>query len=137
MTNNKRTVTCGQLDESWAGKKVTLNGWVHRNRDHGGIHFLNLRDHFGMTQVVIDEDADESLKNDAESLKIEYCIAIEGTVRQRPDSMVNNDMKTGSIEVKANSITILNSCETLPFMIDEESEANENLRLKYRYLENS
>ena len=135
MTNNKRTVTCGQLDESWAGKKVTLNGWVHRNRDHGGIHFLNLRDHFGMTQVVIDEDADESLKNDAESLKIEYCIAIEGTVRQRPDSMVNNDMKTGSIEVKANSITILNSCETLPFMIDEESEANENLRLKYRYLD--
>lgn len=135
MTNYKRTVTCGQLDQSWAGKSIVLNGWVHRNRDHGGIHFLNLRDHFGMTQVVIDEDADESLKRDAESLKIEFCIAIEGTVRLRPDSMVNKDMKTGSIEVKADKIIILNNCETLPFMIDEESEANENLRLKYRYLD--
>jgi len=135
MTKYKRTVTCGQLDESWAGKKVVLNGWVHRNRDHGGIHFLNVRDHFGMTQVVIDEDADEKLKNDGEALKIEFCIAIEGTVRLRPDSMVNKDMMTGSIEVKAEQIIILNSCETLPFMIDEESEANENLRLKYRYLD--
>jgi len=135
MTKNKRTVTCGQLDESWAGKSVVLNGWVHRNRDHGGIHFLNMRDHFGMTQVVIDEDADESLRKDAESLKIEFCIAVEGTVRLRPDSMVNKDMTTGSIEVKAEKVTILNSCETLPFMIDEESEANENLRLKYRYLD--
>jgi aspartyl-tRNA synthetase len=135
MINNKRTVTCGQLDESWAGKEVVLNGWVHRNRDHGGIHFLNLRDRYGMTQVVIDEDADEQLKNDAESLKIEFCIAIEGTVRLRPENMVNKDMTTGSIEVKASKIIILNSCETLPFMIDEESEANENLRLKYRYLD--
>jgi aspartyl-tRNA synthetase len=135
MTKHKRTVTCGQLDESWAGKKVVLNGWVHRNRDHGGIHFLNLRDHFGMTQVVIDEDADDSLKRDAESLKIEFCIAIQGTVRLRPDSMINKDMQTGSIEVKAEAVTILSSCETLPFMIDEESEANENLRLKYRYLD--
>ncbi|MBI9097378.1 MAG: aspartate--tRNA ligase [Spirochaetaceae bacterium] len=135
MTNNKRTVTCGQLDKSWAGKKVVLNGWVHRNRDHGGIHFLNLRDHYGMTQVVIDEDAREQLKKEAESLKIEFCVAVEGVVRQRPESMINKEMKTGSIEVKAEKITILNSCETLPFMIDEESEANENLRLKYRYLD--
>ena len=135
MTKNKRTVTCGQLDESWAGKQVVLNGWVHRNRDHGGIHFLNLRDHFGMTQVVIDEDADDKLKNDAEALKIEFCIAIEGTVRLRPDTMINKDMKTGSIEVKAEKVTVLSTCETLPFMIDEESEANENLRLKYRYLD--
>jgi aspartyl-tRNA synthetase len=135
MINNKRTVTCGQLDASWAEKKVTLNGWVHRNRDHGGIHFLNIRDHYGMTQVVIDEDADEILKDETEALKMEFCIAVEGTVRLRPDSMINKDMKTGSIEVKAEKVTILNSSETLPFMIDEESEANENLRLKYRYLD--
>ncbi|MBN2657452.1 MAG: aspartate--tRNA ligase [Spirochaetales bacterium] len=135
MVKNRRTATCGQLDASWAGKKVTLNGWVHRNRDHGGIHFLNIRDRYGMTQVVIDEDADDQLKSDAESLKIEYVIAVEGEVRKRPDSMVNKDMSTGEIEVKAERITILNSCETLPFMIDEESEANENLRLRYRYLD--
>ncbi len=135
MIKNRRTVTCGQLDTSWDGKKIILNGWVHRNRNHGGIHFFNLRDRYGMTQVVIDEDTTESLIKEAESLKIEYCIAVEGTVRQRPDSMINKDMNTGSIEVKAEKIHILNRCETLPFMIDEESEANENLRLKYRYLD--
>jgi aspartyl-tRNA synthetase len=135
MEAYKRTHTCGDLTAAHAGESVTLNGWVHRNRNHGGVHFINLRDRYGITQVVIDEDASAELAAVAESLKYEYCIAVEGSVRKRPDSMVNSDMATGEIEVKAENIVILTRCETLPFMIDERSETNEDLRLKYRYLD--
>ncbi len=131
----KRTVTCGDLRKSDAGKTVILNGWVHRKRDHGGISFINLRDRYGVTQVVIDADAPESLKQVANELHNEYCIAVEGTVRPRPDTMVNPDMATGEIEVVAKNLVILSRCEVLPFQIEEESDAKEDLRLKYRYLD--
>ncbi|MBU0927718.1 MAG: aspartate--tRNA ligase [Spirochaetes bacterium] len=131
----KRTVTCGALTKSDAGKTVTLNGWVNRKRDHGGISFVNLRDRYGTTQVVVDADAPDSLKAIANELKSEFCVAIEGTVRARPDSMVNPDMATGQIEVVASNIAVLTKCEVLPFQIDEESDAKEELRLKYRYLD--
>jgi aspartyl-tRNA synthetase len=135
MEAYKRTHTCGELTAAHAGNKVTLNGWVHRNRNHGGVHFINLRDRYGITQVVIDEDASAELSAAAEALKYEYCIAVEGVVRKRPDSMINSDMATGEIELKAENIVVLTKCETLPFMIDERSETNEDLRLKYRYLD--
>jgi len=131
----KRTVTCGELDKSAAGQSVVLNGWVHRKRDHGGISFVNLRDHYGITQVVVDDDASAELKAVAADLKFEYCVAIKGKVRARPDSMVNKDMPTGEIEVVAEAIQVLSRCETLPFMIDEKSDAKEDMRLKYRYLD--
>jgi aspartyl-tRNA synthetase len=131
----KRTTTCGALRKADAGQKVVLNGWVHRKRDHGPISFINLRDRYGITQVVVEAEAPSELKAAAAELKFEYCVAIRGRVRARPDTMVNRDMDTGDIEVVADSIQILNRCETLPFMIDEKSDAKEDLRLKYRYLD--
>ncbi|EMB46828.1 aspartate--tRNA ligase [Treponema denticola] len=131
----QRTVTCGGLNKDFAGKTVVLNGWIHRKRDHGGITFLNLRDRYGLTQVVVDDDASEELKALAISLKQEFCIAVEGLVRPRPDSMINKEMATGEIEVKALKIEVLSKSEVLPFQIDEKTNANEDLRLKYRYLD--
>lgn len=131
----KRTVTCGDLRRADAGKTVILNGWVHRKRDHGGISFINLRDRYGVTQVVVDADAPEILKQVAGELHNEYCIAVEGIVRPRPDTMVNPEMATGEIEVAAKNLVILNRCEVLPFQIEEKSDAKEDLRLKYRYLD--
>ncbi|MDA8410261.1 MAG: aspartate--tRNA ligase, partial [Treponema sp.] len=135
MEYQKRTVTCGGLGAADAGKNVVLNGWVHRHRDHGGITFVNLRDRYGVTQVVVDADAPEALKKAASELKFEYCVAVRGTVRARPEAMVNKDMATGAIEVVVSDIQILSRCETLPFMVDEKSDAKEDLRLTYRYLD--
>ena len=131
----QRSVTCGELRAKDEGKEVVLNGWVHRNRDHGALHFINLRDRYGITQVVVDDDASESLEKMARSLKMEYCIAVKGIVRRRPDEMTNPDMETGEVEVKAEEIEILSECATLPFMIEDENSAREDLRLKYRFLD--
>ena len=135
MEKMQRTVTCGGLNKDFAGKTVVLNGWIHRKRDHGGITFLNLRDRYGLTQVVVDDDASEELKTLAVNLKQEFCIAVDGLVRPRPDSMINKEMATGEIEVKALKIEVLSKSEVLPFQIDEKTNANEDLRLKYRYLD--
>ncbi len=131
----KRTATCGSLTKADEGKTVILNGWVHRDRNHGMLHFINLRDRYGITQVVVEDDASEELQKIASELKLEYCIAVRGVVRARPESMVNPDMPTGEIEVKAEQIEILSKCAPLPFMIDDESGAREDLRLKYRFLD--
>ena len=131
----QRTVTCGALRASDEGKTVILNGWVHSDRNHGAIHFINLRDRYGQTQVVVDDDASPELQKKAQELKLEYCIAVKGKVRRRPDSMINGDMATGEIEIKAEDIQILSQCATLPFMIEDENNAREDLRLKYRFLD--
>ena len=135
MENMKRTSTCGELNGTHVGKNVILNGWVHRTRNHGGIHFVDLRDRYGITQVVVDNDADESLKLAARELRFEYCIAVRGEVRKRPDSMVNRELPTGEIEVSATEIVVLSKSDVLPFMVDEASDAKEELRLRYRYLD--
>jgi aspartyl-tRNA synthetase len=129
----KRTTTCGALRRSDAGKTVVLNGWVHRKRDHGGIFFINLRDRYGITQIVAGEEG--TLAEAAAELRNEFCVAVEGLVRPRPEDMVNPAMPTGEIEVAASRLVILNRSETLPFQIDGESEAREDLRLRYRYLD--
>ncbi|HSV56400.1 MAG TPA: aspartate--tRNA ligase, partial [Magnetospirillaceae bacterium] len=131
----KRTTTCGALREANAGETAVLNGWVHRKRDHGGISFINLRDRYGITQVVVDADAPDSLKAAASELRHEYCVSVRGKVRPRPAAMVNADMDTGAIEVAATDLAVLTRCETLPFQIDERTEAKEETRLKYRYLD--
>ena len=131
----QRTVTCGSLRATDEGKSVILNGWVHRDRNHGALHFINLRDRYGLTQVVVDDDASSELQEVAASLKLEYCIAVKGIVRRRPDEMINPDMATGEIEVKAEKIEVLSQCAVLPFMIDDECNAKEDLRLKYRFLD--
>jgi aspartyl-tRNA synthetase len=135
MEAMKRTATCGQLRRADVGKNVTLNGWVHRHRDFGTIKFIDLRDRYGLTQVVIDADAPEELKDLAAELKFEYCIAVEGEVRERPKDMVNPKMPTGEVEIKVERVSILSRCATLPFMIDEASDAREELRFKYRFLD--
>ncbi len=131
----KRTVTCGDLRKADTGKGVILNGWVHRKRDHGGISFINLRDRYGLTQVVVDSDASAELAGLAAEVRMEFCLAVEGTVRARPDTMVNKDMATGEIEVVVSKLVILSKSEVLPFVIDEKTNASEELRLKYRYLD--
>lgn len=135
MEKMKRTATCGELTKSDATKQVTLNGWVFRSRNHGGIIFINLRDRYGITQVVVDDDASVELKAVAAQIKNEYCIAVEGTVRMRPGSMINPEMPTGDIEVKAERMEILSECDVLPFQIEDRTNANEDLRLKFRYLD--
>ena len=135
MESMKRSVTCGALRAADAGKAVTLNGWIHRHRDHGGIRFFDLRDRYGLTQVVIDADAAAELRALSDQLKFEYCVAVEGMVRARPGSMANPNMPTGEIEVQARKLVILSRCDVLPFMIDEKADAREDTRFTYRYLD--
>jgi len=135
MEAMKRTADCGSLRKSDAGRTVILNGWVHRKRNHGGIFFINLRDRYGITQVTVDTESNTSLAAICGELRNEYCVAAEGRVSARPDDMINPSMATGEIELLASNITVLNKSEVLPFQIDEESKANEELRLKYRYLD--
>jgi aspartyl-tRNA synthetase len=134
MRGLKRTHTCGELRGSDAGKEVTLMGWVHRRRDHGGVIFIDLRDRYGLTQVVFKPEHAELMEK-ARDLKQEYVIASRGRAEKRPDDMVNRDMPTGEIEVLADELRVLNESETPPFVIDEAATANEDLKLKYRYLD--
>ena len=131
----KRTANCGELRKPDAGKTVILNGWVHRKRNHGGIFFISLRDRYGVTQVTIDTEKNTELASICDELRNEYCIAAEGKVSARPDDMINKSMETGEIELLADKLVILNRSEVLPFQIDEESKANDDLKLKYRYLD--
>ena len=142
MENTKRTVTCGSLTAADAGKNVILNGWVMRTRELGGLTFIMLRDRYGITQITVGDAAPEIVKQTAASLKSEYCIAVQGTVVLRGEKDKNPDMPTGEIEVHAEDIEIFTVSEPLPFAIDEVRQKdgtlvlpNEDLRLKYRYLD--
>ena len=134
MKGLSRSHTCGELNARNEGKDVTLMGWVHRRRDHGGVIFVDLRDRYGITQVVFKPE-DAPLMEKARQLGQEFAVAVKGTVDARPAEMVNKDLKTGEIEVRAHSLVILNESVTPPFVIDVEADANEDLRLKYRYLD--
>jgi aspartyl-tRNA synthetase len=131
-----RTHTCGQLRTSDAQAQVTLSGWVHRRRDLGGLIFIDLRDRYGLTQIVFHPDKVEDFTV-AENLKYEYIVTLVGTVVKRDASTVNSDLDTGEVEVHASSVTILSQAKTMPFEIFEtqKGEEDEDLRLKYRFLE--
>jgi len=132
----KRTHTCGELRKTDAGKTVILNGWVHRWRDHGGLLFIDLRDRYGLTQVVFKPDLlDQKTMNEATHLRAEFVISVEGEVNERPTGMANKEMPTGEIEVMVKKMTVLNESKTPPFEIEEETNANEELKLRYRYLD--
>ena len=135
MKNMKRTDTCGTLGKKDAGRTVVLNGWVHRKRNHGGVFFINLRDRYGVTQITVDTEKKAGLASVCDELRNEYVIAVEGVVCKRPSDMINPSMETGEIEVAAARIVILNKAEVLPFQIEDESKASEELKLKYRYLD--
>lgn len=128
----KRTHNCGQLRSSDISKKVILCGWVHTRRDHGGIIFIDLRDRYGITQVVF---GSVDVLEEAKTLKPEYVVSIEGTVSKRPEGTVNNNLPTGEIEISAEKFEILNASKTPPFEIDSANVPSEDVRLKYRYID--
>ncbi|RTZ92955.1 MAG: aspartate--tRNA ligase [Deltaproteobacteria bacterium] len=131
----RRTHTCGQISENELGKTVTLMGWVQSRRDHGGVIFIDLRDYTGIVQVVFNPDNSREAHQIAHSLKDEYVIAVNGTVRNRPEDSINEKIPTGYYEVMVDSVKILNESEPLPFPIEDEIDAGEPIRLKYRYLD--
>ena len=130
----KRTKTCGELNSQHIGQKVVLNGWVNKRRNLGGLIFIDLRDRYGMTQVVFNPE-NTPVYNLAKGLRAEDVVSVTGMVSARPDDALNKDMKTGQIEISAAQIEILNKAKTTPFEIRDEIDLNEELRLTYRYLD--
>ena len=129
-----RSHYCGDLRASESGQEVEIYGWVHRRRDHGGVIFLDVRDRTGVLQVVFDPDEEESFAL-ADSVRNEYVLMAKGKVRPRPEGTVNTDMPTGEVEVLGKELKILNAAKTPPFQLDEYSEAGEDIRLRYRYMD--
>jgi aspartyl-tRNA synthetase len=128
-----RSHFCGELNESFIGKRVTLCGWAHSRRDHGGVIFIDLRDREGVAQTVLDPSKKEPFAI-AESVRTEFVLRIQGSVRARPAGTENPHLRTGKVEVVADSIEVLNRAEALPFQLDEEG-LSEQVRLTYRYLD--
>ncbi|WP_085508962.1 aspartate--tRNA ligase [Thalassobacillus devorans] len=126
---------CGRLRESDIGSKVTLKGWVQKRRDLGGLIFIDLRDRSGIVQVVFNPEISGAALETAESVRNEYVLEIHGEVLGRNESTINKNLETGAIEVQAEKVEILNKAKNPPFMIEEESDVAEDLRLKYRYLD--
>jgi aspartyl-tRNA synthetase len=135
LGNWKRSDYCGSLTAKDIGREVVLMGWALRRRDHGGLIFIDLRDREGIAQVVFDPEVNAAAHQVAEGVRSEYVLAIKGKVIPRPEGTVNPNMKTGEVEIQVAECKLLNRSKPLPFMLDEHSEVNENIRLKYRYLD--
>jgi len=131
----RRSHTCGALRKSDDGQTVILMGWVASHRDLGGVIFVDLRDRYGITQAVFHPETDAEMAAAASRLKMETVIAVEGRVDARPENMVNAKMDTGAIELNVQSLRVLNESKTLPFLIRDDIDASDELRLKYRYLD--
>ena len=130
-----RTHNCGELRSGDTGTIVSLSGWVKSWRDHGGLLFIDLRDRYGITQIVFNPQLGKTIYEEALKLRSEFVVTIQGKVSLRPQGMVNQDMKTGEIEVLAENLNILNSAKTPPFEIVDDIDVHEELKLKYRYLD--
>jgi aspartyl-tRNA synthetase len=135
MIFKKRTHTCGELRASDVGKIVTLNGWVDKRRDLGGLIFIDLRDRYGKTQVVFSPQHNDQAYQIAKELKSEFVISVTGKVERRPKGAENPSLPTGEIDVLADEVQILSKSETPPFLIEDDINVSEELRLKYRYLD--
>lgn len=135
LGNWKRTDYCGTLTAKDIGREVILMGWALRRRDHGGLIFIDLRDREGIAQVVFDPEVNAAAHGIAEGVRSEYVLAVRGEVIPRPEGTVNPGMKTGEVEIKVSECRLLNRSKALPFMLYEHSDVNENIRLKYRYLD--
>jgi len=127
-----RSHYCGQVSEQLAGQEITVAGWVHRRRDHGGVIFVDLRDREGLLQIVFDPD-EHTLFADAERLRGEFVIQVRGLVRPRPAGTANSNLASGKVELLARGLTVLNRSEPLPFQLDEQ--VGEEVRLRYRYID--
>ncbi len=130
-----RTHTCGELTVSHVGQMVVLNGWIHARRDHGNVIFYDIRDRLGITQVVFNQEINAKAHEQAHQLRSEYVVAIRGTVSKRPAGSENPKLPTGQIEVMVQTVEVLNPAQTPPFLIEDDAEVTEALRLKYRYLD--
>lgn len=130
-----RTHTCNDIRAEHIGQTITLAGWVHRRRDHGGLIFIDVRDRYGITQVVFDGDISTEAHTTAEGIRSEYVVKVTGKVRARIAGAENKDMTTGAIEIEVHSTEILSASKTPPFEIDKDDTMNEELRLKFRYLD--
>lgn len=128
-----RTHNCNQLDMSHVGKYVKLSGWLHRIRDHGNLLFIDLRDHYGITQCVV--DVSSSIFDEISKLKVESVVTIEGTVVKRSEDTINPSINTGHIEVQIDSLILLSSADTLPMTVNNDSDYPDEIRLKYRFLD--
>ncbi len=135
MTFTQRTAFCGALRAEHTGTKQTLNGWIHRVRDHGGIFFLTLRDRYGQMQIVVDSGSPEEVIKLTPELRMEFCVSITGTVRRRPETMINPDMPTGEVELVVEVLEILSRSAVPPFLIEDEVASTEATRLQYRFLD--
>ena len=135
MKFKRRTHTCGDLREANIGQNVVLNGWVAIRRDLGGVTFIELRDRYGITQVVFEPTYNAEAHDQAKKLRSEFVVSIEGKVRKRPEGTENDSMPTGQIDVMVDKLIILNQSETPPFPIEDNIDVNEDVRLKYRYLD--
>jgi aspartyl-tRNA synthetase len=131
----RRTRDCGSPRADDVGERVTLMGWVHARRDHGGVIFIDLRDRTGIVQVVFDPSESGSAHATASDLRMEYVVAVRGTVRRRPPETENPDLPTGAVEVRGEELRVLNTASGLPFPVEEDSEVAEASRLRYRYLD--
>ncbi|MDP7247911.1 MAG: aspartate--tRNA ligase, partial [Candidatus Peribacteraceae bacterium] len=132
--NMLRTHTCGELDLKKLDSEVTLCGWVHRRRDHGGLIFIDLRDHYGFTQIVFDPK-DKDLFKIAETVRPEWVLKVTGKIRKRLEGAERKENPTGGIEILISDIEVLNKAKTPPFEIDQEKEISEDVRLQYRFLD--
>jgi aspartyl-tRNA synthetase len=130
-----KTHTCGELRKTQEGQTVTLAGWVHRRRDHGGLTFIDLRDRFGVVQTVANPDISETAHQALIPVRSEWVIQLVGVVRVRPSGMENTDLETGDIEVEIHNVKVLNPAKTPPIYINKADEADEQTRLRYRYLD--
>jgi len=135
LKTSLRTHTNSELTKKDLNKKITLCGWINTRRDHGGIIFIDLRDHYGLTQIVFDPKFNKETHKTAENLRREDYIIVSGTVKSRKKGMINKNLKTGEIEIFINKLEIINKAKTPPIEIDDRIEANEDIRLKYRYLD--
>ena len=135
MKFSKRTHTCNELNEEFVGSNVVLNGWVDNRRDLGGVIFIDLRDRYGITQVVFEPNYNQIAHDLGKNLRSEYVISIEGKVRKRPDGTENSSISTGAVDVMVDKLVILNEASTPPFQIKDDIDVSEELRLKYRYLD--
>lgn len=131
----KRTYKNNELRKENIEEKVTLQGWVHRRRDHGGVIFIDLRDRYGLTQIVTDPVGFPDSHNIADKVRTEFVVEVTGVVRSRPEGQANSNLETGDIEVVIHEFKVLNEAKTTPFEIENETAVNEELRLKYRYLD--
>jgi aspartyl-tRNA synthetase len=131
----KRSCYCGEPRAEAVGRDLVLTGWVHTRRDHGGLIFVDLRDRTGITQIVFNPEADPEAHEKAKQLRSEDVIAVRGVLARRPAETLNPDLATGEVELAGKELRLLNASQPPPFVIDDETDANENTRLKYRYLD--